>query len=227
MKKVIQFTLILCLAGGFLYKAMAATSDQADIYGTVKDASGAIMLNVQVTARNGDTGFVRTGMTDAEGTFILPALPVGPYEVTAQAAGFATQIQTGLTLVLNQRLAVNFTMQVSAVATAVTVESSALEISLNQSQIGSNVTPAAVTSLPLDGRNFVDLATLVPGITVGGGIPISGGQQLRSKNLVVDGASEKEDYGVGFVAAFPSSRFASFRWSPTGLARSMAAPAAG
>ncbi len=187
-----------------LPSSVTRAADQARIQGTVRDASGAIIPGAAVTARQKETGFSRSATSDDEGYFILHSLPTGTYDVTAENRGFAGQTQAGIQLVLGQQLTLPFVLQIAAVSSSVEVQASTLEVSLNQSQIGGNVTPQVVTSMPLDGRNFVDLASLVPGVTVAGsgptssGIPVSGGQQLRSKNLVMDGASEKEDYGGGF-----------------------------
>src|SRR3972149_6813858 len=87
----------------------------AAILGIVKDASGAVVPDTALTARSVDTGQTRTAVNAADGSYRLPALAVGAYEIRAEHAGFQTAVRSGLTLTISQEAVINFTLEVGAV----------------------------------------------------------------------------------------------------------------
>src|SRR5712671_6327956 len=88
----------------------------ATILGVVKDSSGSVVPDVNLTARNVDTGQIRAMTTDANGAYRLPALPVGNYEFRAEKTGFQTAVQSGLTLTVAQEAVMNITLQVGSIS---------------------------------------------------------------------------------------------------------------
>ncbi|MGH9643688.1 MAG: carboxypeptidase regulatory-like domain-containing protein, partial [Terriglobales bacterium] len=137
----------------------------ANLSGTVKDASGAVLPNVKVAIQNTDTGSTRTVTTDAAGLYVAPNLLPGKYTVTATAAGFQTYVQAGITLTVGAQQVLNINMAVGAVDKTVEVNGEPPAVELASSSLGAVVNSTTVRELPLNGRSWTDLATLQPGVT--------------------------------------------------------------
>ncbi|HLA40035.1 MAG TPA: carboxypeptidase-like regulatory domain-containing protein, partial [Candidatus Glassbacteria bacterium] len=137
----------------------------ATILGVVKDSSGAVVPDAALTARSLETGQTRTATSAADGSYRLPALPVGAYEIRAEHAGFQTEVRTGLTLTISQEAVVNFSLQVGAVTETVSVTAEAPLVNTTSGSLGGLVSEQKVADLPLNGRNYMDLTLLQPGIT--------------------------------------------------------------
>ena len=181
--------------------AAAAQQNTGTILGLVKDSSGAVVPGASITILNEETSLTRTVTTGENGAFRAPALPVGRYTVRAELAGFRTQSQRGLILEVAQELVVNPTLEVGAVPQEeVVVSAEAPLVNTTSSALGSVVNEQSMSNLPLNGRNYVDLTMLQPGIsqqtlaTTGGGATASGtwfsanGAPVRSNNFTLDGA---------------------------------------
>lgn len=171
----------------------------ATVLGVVKDSSGAIVPGANISARNTETGQVRSSVTGQDGSYRLAALQVGSYEVRAEHPGFQTAIRTGLTLAVTQEAVVNFTLEVGGIEQTVSVTADAPLVNTTSGVLGGLVDEKKMAELPLNGRNFVDLAFLQPGIqrdpTSKSGGPImrgdwfsSNGTPGRSNNFLLDGA---------------------------------------
>src|SRR5438093_1747247 len=181
--------------------AAAAQQNTGTILGLVKDSSGAVVPGASITILNEETSLTRTVTTGENGAFRAPALPVGHYTVRAELAGFRTQAQRGLILEVAQELVVNPTLEVGAVPQEeVVVSAEAPLVNTTSSALGSVVNEQSMSDLPLNGRNYVDLTMLQPGVspqtlaTTGGGATASGawfsanGAPVRSNNFTLDGA---------------------------------------
>jgi hypothetical protein len=136
----------------------------ATILGEVKDASGAVMADVAVTATNTETNAARTTNTGSDGSYRFPALPVGSYEIRAEHAGFQTEVRTGLTLTVSQEATINLTMNVGSTQQTVSVVADAPLVNTASPILGGLVSEERVADLPLNGRNYIDLALLQPGV---------------------------------------------------------------
>jgi hypothetical protein len=192
-----------------LFAAMPASAQEAGtILGVVKDPSGAVIPNATVTIMNVDTTVSRTATTGPDGAFRIPALQPGHYSVKVEAAGFQTQTQTGLTLNVAQELVVNANLQVGAASQEVTVTGEAPIVNTTTSSLGSLVNDQRVSDLPLNGRNYLDLTLLTPGVQQNshpssGGSGASGtwfstnGLPPRSNNWTIDGALMINQYNTG------------------------------
>jgi hypothetical protein len=143
-----------------------AQSDTARIQGSVLDPSGAAVPGATVTVTNRDTNAVVTVTSDGNGNFAVPALTRGNYEATATDTGFTTAVQD-FTLDVSQAQTLNFTLQPGAQTTSVTVTDAAPLVETASSSLGEVVQGRQVTELPLNGRNFTQLALLTPGVTRG------------------------------------------------------------
>ena len=175
--------------------------------GVVKDASGAVVSGATVTIQNNETSQTRTVTTGADGAYRVPALPVGHYTLKFEARGFNTQTQQGLVLEVAQDLVVNASLQVGTAVQEVVVTGEAPLVNTTSSALGSLVNEQRMTELPLNGRNYIDLTLMQPGVSQqttssGGGAGISGtwfsvnGAPVRSNNYTMDGAIMVNAYGA-------------------------------
>jgi outer membrane receptor protein involved in Fe transport len=186
-----------------LIPTVTATAQQntGTILGVVKDSTGAVVPGVSVTMVNEETSLTRSVITGENGAYRAPALPVGHYTIRVELAGFQTQTQRGLILEVAQELVVNPTLEVGAVTQQeVLVNAEAPLVNTTSSTLGSVVNEQSMSDLPLNGRNYVDLTMLQPGIspqtlaTTGGTPAASGawfsanGAPVRSNNFMLDGA---------------------------------------
>src|SRR5438093_1524318 len=186
--------------------SVAAQLPTGTILGVVKDRSGGVVPGTAVTVTNTDTGITRNAMTGEDGTYRFPALPVGHYEVQAVRQGFQTAERKGLTLEVAQSANVDLTMEVGSAQDKVTVVAEAPQIELSSSSSGGTVTEVQVAELPLNGRNFVDLTIMQPGVThaaittgpyeMNGTMYSTNGATLRSNNTLLDGAPMTTLMGV-------------------------------
>ena len=138
--------------------------DYASISGRVTDSSGAVVPGAQVTARQTETNVAPTSVTDRTGRFRFPHLKVGPYEITVRQPGFrdATQL---LTLTVGAAFELPVSLSVEGVDTSVTVSAERTVLEAARSQIAGTISQTEVQSLPLNGRNVLELALLVPGVS--------------------------------------------------------------
>jgi Carboxypeptidase regulatory-like domain/TonB dependent receptor-like, beta-barrel len=135
------------------------------ILGVVKDASGGVVPGAAVTARSVDTGQSRSAVTEADGSYRFNALPVGNYEVRVEAKGFQVAVHSGLTLTVAQQAVVNFALQVGAASQTVVVTTEAPLVNTTSGSLGGLVNEQKVADLPLNGRNYIDLSLLQPGVS--------------------------------------------------------------
>lgn len=201
----------------FLVCASMAVAQQSTgtILGTVKDASGAAVAGATITANSVDTGTTRTVTTGDDGSYRISGFPIGRYTVQAQHEGFSVESHSGLTLTVAQEAVVNFTLQVGAVSQTVSVTGEAPLINTTSGALASLVDEQKIADLPLNGRNYVDLMMLQPGISqqvnkgAGGGQIgtwfSNNGAPVRSNNMMLDGAILNNIMGAGSSAATGST----------------------
>ena len=137
----------------------------ATLTGTVMDASGAVIANAKVSIRNTATAVTRDVTTDSSGLYSAPNLQPGVYDVTAEAPGFSTSVQTGLTLTVGATQALNISLQIGKKVEHVDVSGVTPDVQLTSSGMSAEVDSTTVRELPLNGRDWTQLATLQPGVT--------------------------------------------------------------
>ncbi len=202
--------LLMLLAG-----AAAAQTTTGEIVGTVRDAQGAAVPGSTVTITSADTGLVRTQTTTDVGFFRFPALPTGTYTLSAEKAGFAVGKVGHVEVLVANATTVDVNLAVAQASQTVTVESNVTLTDTESAHLGGVIEEAQVTTLPLNGRNFAQLALLNAGVSASGGGGgqqggeggISGyssnGQRSTSNNFMVDGI-DNNNYEAGSVAQLPS-----------------------
>src|SRR6516162_4133838 len=132
----------------------------AQITGSVKDQSGAVLPGVEITATQTATGAKRSAVTDENGSYILQNLPIGPYTIEAALPGFRTYVQTGITLQVGTTPTVNAVLEVGQVADEVEVRADAALVEARSSGVGNVIDNQRVLELPLNGRNPTELIFL-------------------------------------------------------------------
>lgn len=135
------------------------------IYGTVTDATGAVIPGATVTITNVGTQETSSAKANASGAFVFPVVQPGTYKATASMNGFSTLTQTDLIVAANQNVNASFSMKTGAVTSEVTVEAGAAMVDTRESQIAETIDQKRIVDLPLAGRNAYDLVTLIPGVT--------------------------------------------------------------
>jgi outer membrane receptor protein involved in Fe transport len=143
---------------------VAAQSSTGNIAGYAKDTSGAAIPDVTVTAKMVEQQTTRTTQTDSEGFYNMLALPPGRYEMTFEGKGFQKQTETGLVLTVGQNLRVDSTLQLGSVETQVTVGAEAPLVDTTSATISGLIDDRRVVDLPLNGRNIMSLARILPGV---------------------------------------------------------------
>src|SRR2546426_5322661 len=176
------------------------------IIGTVKDSAGAVLPGVSIKLTNTDTGATRTVIADELGRYNAPQLPLGGYEISAELPGFQTAVRRGVTLTIGREAVVDFALQVGSVAQEVTVNAEAALVSTTNANLSYLVDDKKIRDLPLNGRNYTQLATLQPGVYAipehlsrndvsgGHGLKMSiGGAQPTQNSFLMDG-QDVSDY---------------------------------
>jgi len=170
------------------------------ILGVVKDSSGAVIPGVSVTVTNIDTSLTRTGASAEDGSYRFPALPVGRYRLEATKEGFSALTRTGITLEVAQEATVDVILEVGSATQTVTVAEEVPLVQTTSTTLGGLVNEEQVANLPLNGRNYTQLATLQPGVipilsdlsrndvSGGHGLKMSiGGAQSTQNSFLMDG----------------------------------------
>src|SRR5437870_11887018 len=156
LKTVLVLGWIICLIAPATIWAQAT----AQISGTVRDASGAVLPGVQVTGTQVDTGISRTTLSNETGFYVLPNLPLGPYKVEASLVGFRTFAQTGIVLQVGSNPVVDVRMEVGQVAQTVEVQADVATIETRSVGVGTVLETQRVVDLPLNARQVTELITL-------------------------------------------------------------------
>ena len=172
----------------------------ATILGTVTDPSGAVVSGATIIVVNTDQAIVvRRLTTSPSGEYVVPLLPIGHYDVSVEASGFKTSLETGIELSVNDRRAVNFVLQVRGLSDEITVEAEALQVDLQSATAAGLVSGIQVRELAINTRNYSQLVALQPGVSSGlasdqpyvGVSGLNGG--VNSVSFSINGARESQN----------------------------------
>ncbi|MGA8838480.1 MAG: carboxypeptidase-like regulatory domain-containing protein, partial [Candidatus Sulfotelmatobacter sp.] len=153
------------LAFVVLALALASASITGSISGVVTDKSGAVISGASVVATDTLTGVKTSQKTDAKGFYNLPTLAVGTYNLEITQAGFKTYRRTGLVIDANSALRVDASLTVGSINEKIEVSTEVAQVETQSTQMGEVIEGTKITSVPLNGRNFIDLLTLQPGVS--------------------------------------------------------------
>jgi outer membrane receptor protein involved in Fe transport len=205
----ILLTAVICLFPAWISSVNAQQAATATLSGRVLDPNEAVVTGAPVTALQKATGVVRSTTTNGEGVFVLTNLPAGEYEVKIQAAGFLLK-QLNVILQVGQNETLNSTLSIPSpsVDTQMIETDRLTAVSTEVSVVDGVVSKQEIEGLPLNGRNFLELALLIPGNspapnfdpTKSNTVVISSAGQLgRGGNVTVDGADDNDDVVGGQV----------------------------
>ncbi|HEX8187755.1 MAG TPA: carboxypeptidase regulatory-like domain-containing protein, partial [Pyrinomonadaceae bacterium] len=220
MKKIFGLSVVLVLlAAGLAGVARAQSSTVGAISGTVRDPQGAAVTQAEVTILEETTGQTRTVRTGDDGTYSAQSLPVGRYTVSTAPAGFKKTVAPGVEVHIADRVVVDLTLEVGGVGETVTVTGAAQLVETESGRVSSLVSEKQVTELPLNGRNYAALVTLVPGLSApneGGAFGTRGtgldshvdvsvnGNQSNANMWTVDGVNNMDVGSNATLLVFPS-----------------------
>ncbi len=185
----------LVLAVAALAQSQSTTGN---IEGRITDQNGAVVPGVSVTATNQDTGFAKTVVSDSDGGYIMVLLPPGNYNVTTGASkGFAATTYQNVKVTVGAKTPLDIALKAGGATVIVDVSAGAAAIETTRSSISTTVDEQRVGNLPTNGRNFLDFATLTPGIvrdpTRAGDLAV-GGQKGTLNSVQIDGASSDNTF---------------------------------
>jgi hypothetical protein len=212
-----RFALLTSLFVAFAI-ATFAQRNAASIFGSVTDPSGAVVPGVKIAAVNENTGVESTATTNEVGNFTLLDLAPGPYTLTATGSGFKQYVQKNLILNVDQRPQVNIALQVGETSESVTVRAEAAVVDTTHANIGGVVDSVNAEGLPLNGRQFLQLSLLLPGVSSNaGGQPTARGGGPRNVGVQLGGNRPTNNtYIIDGVDSF------GFRFKNTSLRPSVA-----
>src|SRR5499427_9352234 len=180
-----------------LTSVLAYGQGVSQIQGTVKDSTGAVIGGAEVKATQTDTGIARSVLSTEDGVYVLPNLLVGPYRLEVSKAGFSTYVQSGIVLQVASYQTVDVTLTVGELAQEVQVEANSALVELQSNSVGAVIENTRILEIPLNGRNPVELISLIGAAVPAGqagtaGMPggrfISiGGGLLSGVSYVLDG----------------------------------------
>ncbi len=202
--RAVRILLIVLVFVFLLAWPAAAQTVTGNIDGTVSDPAGAVIPGVQITARNIDTGAERATRSNDAGYFQISFVPLGTYELTAEASGFGKLIRKDIVVTLNKTTTVNLALQVSSIQQSVTVSEAAPMIDVTSGQIRRSIDETLAANLPTGGRSFLGFVALFPGFqtnptsgqnnyTLSSGSSVSfNGTGTRSTTFMTDGVSNDD-----------------------------------
>lgn len=159
--------------------------------GTVADASGAVVVQATVTITNEATNVSQTVPTDERGEFIFTRLLTGTYDIKVERPGFRTYVQKGITVSVAKASRADVKLEVGSAAQTIVVTENVKQVETTSIQLSAEMPGSEITSLPLVGRNWINLARTLPGVTAGSadrfGLPSISGGRTQSNNYLING----------------------------------------
>ena len=225
MLKRMLWSMVLLLTGCFLVPPVQAQTLNGLMTGTITDPGGATVAGVEVTAVNLGTGETRKAVADNMGVWLIPQLPPATYKVTLAQHGFATIVQDNVQLDVNQSITLDFKLKVASSSETVQVSTAPPTLNTTSATLSTIVGHQEVVDLPLNGREFTQLALLSPGAapvenaqqTVfaipegGGGIsPSTNGQRGEENNFTLDGIENNELFDQAWAISPPPDAIEEF-----------------
>jgi hypothetical protein len=222
MLKKLGLQVVLVLIGALFMNINAQTTTVGTISGTIRDEKGAVVPRAEVSIQGEGTGTSRTVHSDDNGFYLASSLPAGRYTVSTAPGGFKKTVAEAVDLHVAENKVVNLDLQVGQVSETVTVSSDAAPVETRSGGVGSLISEKQVTELPLNGRNYAQLALMVPGVSpvtqagAGGAFGTAGtgldshvdmsvnGNQSNANMWTVDGVNNMDVGSNATLLIFPS-----------------------
>ncbi|MEP6913943.1 MAG: carboxypeptidase-like regulatory domain-containing protein, partial [bacterium] len=223
MLKKFGLQAVMVLIGVGVFAAVSAqVSTVGTISGSVRDQKGATVPNAEVVIQQEGTGVSRTVTADDNGFYLATSLPVGRYSISTSPQGFKKTVASAVDLHIGENKVVNLDLQVGQLSETVTVSSDAAPVETRSGAVGSLISEKQVTELPLNGRNYAQLALMVPGVSpvtqsgAGGAFGTAGtgldshvdmsvnGNQSNANLWTVDGVNNMDVGSNATLLIFPS-----------------------
>jgi hypothetical protein len=210
----LRYLLILfVLLAGLPFRASA---QNATIVGTVTDPSGSVIANVKITITHTETNLANTFTTNDAGQYVAVDLPIGHYNIKAEASGFKVAEQKGLVLQVGDRTRVDFRLELGAASETVTVEANAVRVQSDSGEVSNVIDEQQMSQLAVNGRSIYQLAALTPGASsqingyvntpVGGDSNVEFNGMRQNHNIyLLDGGEDDDRGGAGGMSIAPST----------------------
>ena len=218
------FPAFVCLflgLGAFTPAARAQTT--STIEGSVTDRQGLAVVGAEVRLVGDTVGFDKTTMTDGNGNYQLAAVPAGTYRLTVWRSGFATKAFKNLDIALNRTFKFDVTLEVGTVQQQVEVSAVPPLLETSSSSEGATITPQQIVDMPINGRNYLDLMQLVPGVEINRQADLNSdnatpvlGERANNTGFLIDGLSNQNELNGGAAAQFNQDTIAEFQVISTG-----------
>ena len=205
-----------------LSSGATAQTTTSTIEGTVKDPRGAVVAGAQIKASSPSLATERTTTSDENGFYRITALPAGTYTLIASGTGFANSTLGSVELTVNRTLTFDVQLEVGKVQEQVNVTAETQLIDSTSSATGTTVTPRQITEYPVNGRDYLDLLQLVPGVAINrqssgdNANPVLG-ERSGNNNFFIDGQPNKDTVNGGAAAQFNQETIAEFQVLTTGF----------
>src|ERR1051326_923841 len=210
-------TSVLFLLLLFPLSALAQTTIST-IEGTIKDAQGSVVSGAQIAIKSPAMGIERTATSDANGFYRVTALPAGNYSLTISHSGFSTRTFDDIELTVNRTLTLDIPLEVGAVQEQADVIGYAQLLNPTTSSTGATVTPEQIKGMPVNGRNYLDLMQLVPGVVINRQANVGSdnatpvlGERSGNNNFLIDGQPNKDTVNGGAASQFNQETIAEFQ----------------
>ncbi len=230
MKRWLLLSMLFATGLFLLQPAPAAAQATGSITGLVTDESGSVLPGVTVEIASEATGQTRVVVTGSDGFFTAPLMPPGRYQLRASLEGFRTTVREGVVVSVDSTARIDLQLLVGQLAETVTVSAETPLVETTNATMGIVIDEQKVVDLPLNGRNFTQLGTLIPGVlapptalggqtgdaTPGGFGNVTGGFNVngmrnQSNNFLLDGASNNDTFNTGFVLRPPPDAIQEFK----------------
>lgn len=215
-----QITIALLFVCCTLATAFAQSASTSTLSGRVIDPSGAVIVGAKVIAVQTATGAVRDTVTNSDGLYVLPSLPPGEYSVTIEATGFKKTIISSVILPVGQTINRDFSVTVGTLSEVTELIGTPSLVNTFSASVEGVITNQAIATLPLNGRNYLELALLIPGnvpapnfdpTKTGSVIISSAGQLGRGGNITIDGTDNNDDVVGGPLVNISQDAVAEFQ----------------
>jgi len=212
--------LVSCLACLILSLAATAQLPTSSLNGTVTDPQGGLVAGAKVSIANAATGATRETTSGSDGGFAVTDLPPGDYSVRVSATGFATSEYKGVHLEVGRATTLSVSLRIAAGGEVVEVSAAEIALNTTQSMVQGQVEAQEIQTLPLNGRNYLELAFLIPGNrpaprfdpTKTQTVEVSSaGAYGRGGNIIIDGADNNDEVVGGTLMNFPQDGLAEFQ----------------